>query len=66
MKTWWKSKTLWVNILSIVALFVAELTGVTWLSAESQVLILSAINIVLRALTDKGIVLSEKQVEGVK
>jgi hypothetical protein len=63
MKTWWKSKTLWVNILSILALFVAELTGVTWLSAETQILVLSAINIVLRALTDKGLVLTEKQEE---
>lgn len=52
MKSFYTSKTLWVNILSIVGVFVANKYGYT-LTAEQTTLILGLINMILRAITNE-------------
>ena len=46
----WKSKTLWVNILAAIGLFLSAQYGVN-LSAEMVGIILAGINAVLRMVT---------------
>ena len=53
-KRWYTSKTLWVNLLAIVALVAQGQFGYL-LDAEAQSVILAAINLILRALTKKGL-----------
>jgi len=48
-KKWYKSKTMWVNILA------ACIDVATGFATGGAVTVLSAINLVLRALTDKPI-----------
>lgn len=48
----WKSKTLWVNIIAAVSMFLGSQFG-TPLTAEQVAAILAGINIVLRALTNE-------------
>ncbi|MBT9158510.1 MAG: hypothetical protein DDT36_01522 [Firmicutes bacterium] len=45
MKKWYLSKTLWANLLAIVAVFGLELTG------EEVTAVLAVINLVLRVVT---------------
>jgi len=49
-KKFWLSKTLWANILAIVALIVQSQTSYV-ISPESQVSILAVVNVVLRLVT---------------
>ena len=49
-KRWFRSKTLWTNIIAIVAIVIAAQTGHT-VSAEAQVTILGMVNILLRLIT---------------
>jgi len=51
-KAWYKSKTVWINVLSIVGVifFGGEL------SPETVVIILGAINFILRLITKENIV----------
>ena len=46
----WKSKTLWVNVLAAIGLFLSSQFGVT-LSAEMTGIFLAGINVILRAIT---------------
>ncbi len=46
----WLSKTFWVNALTIGAMVAREQAGIE-ISAEAQVSLLAAINIVLRLVT---------------
>ncbi len=46
----WQSKTIWVNVLSIVALLTSQYANIE-ISAQDQVIILSVINIILRMIT---------------
>ena len=50
----WASKTFWVNVIAIVALWLQAYTGVN-LSPETQVQILAVVNIVLRLVTKEPI-----------
>ena len=53
-KRWYTSKTLWVNLLAIVAL-VAQAEFGYILDAEAQAVMLAVINLVLRIVTKKGL-----------
>lgn len=55
MKKWYLSKTLWVNVISLVALIIHGVSGVDWLDFEAQAILLSAINIILRFVTKEEI-----------
>lgn len=54
MKKWFKSKLLWLNIISIAVIIVQAETGYI-ISPEAQVIILSAVNLILRAITKEAI-----------
>ena len=49
-KKWYRSKTLWVNLIALISLFLNEKVGVP-ISESEQVAILSVVNIVLRLIT---------------
>jgi len=53
-KTIWVSKTLWVNIIAIVALIVQTYTGFV-VDIEAQASMLAFVNVVLRLFTKKSI-----------
>ena len=48
----WKSKTLWVNVLAAIGLFLSGQYGII-LSAEMIGLALAGINAILRAVTNE-------------
>ena len=47
-KQWYKSRTLWVNMLAFVAFMTQYTTGQTWLNSEMQGAILTILNVILR------------------
>jgi hypothetical protein len=57
-KPWYQSKTIWTNIISAVALFVQIKYGFL-ISPEYQMLALTVINLVLRAISSKPITIGE-------
>jgi len=50
LKKWYKSKTLWTNIIYLIALLVQEKYGFI-ISIEEQLAVLAIINLILRAVT---------------
>ena len=53
-KRWYTSKMVWVNLLAIAALVAQGQFGYL-LDAEAQAALLAVINLLLRALTKKGL-----------
>lgn len=54
-KSWYTSKTLWVNAIAIVAIVVQGVTGKEILNIELQATILAGINMVLRLVTKSAV-----------
>ncbi|WP_435100811.1 hypothetical protein [Arhodomonas sp. AD133] len=58
-KPWWASKTLWVNVLALIAAVTGALGIDVGLDAETQTAIVGGImgvvNIVLRLVTDRPV-----------
>lgn len=54
VKSWYESKTLWVNLIGAVGVFTASKLGFV-ISPEMTVSILAALNIFLRFITKKPI-----------
>ncbi len=50
MKKWWTSKTMWINIIALLALVLQGIYGWT-INPEYQLMILGVINVILRAIT---------------
>ena len=50
MKKWYHSKTIWINIIAIIALVVQSQLGFV-LDAADQLALLGIINIILRIIT---------------
>jgi hypothetical protein len=55
MKKWYESKTLWINVISIMALLAQSYYKKDVISPEIQATLLSIINLVLRLITKDGI-----------
>jgi hypothetical protein len=55
-KKYWKSKTLWVNLLSIGAYAIDNLMGTNIIPPAKGAVILGVLNILLRLITDKPLV----------
>jgi hypothetical protein len=55
MKDWYKSRTLWVNVIAIANIILRAKLGLT-LTPEAEVGILVIINFVLRYITKEKIV----------
>lgn len=53
-KPWYLSKTLWVNVIALIALFCQKANGFV-ISPEEQMGILAVVNLVLRLVTNKGL-----------
>ncbi len=53
-KLWWKSKTLWVNIIALVAMIIQANYGFI-VAAEEQAAIIIVVNLILRAITKTGL-----------
>lgn len=53
---WWASKTLWVNVIALVAFIAQGVTGKLIISAEIQAGALAAINFILRLITKAPVV----------
>lgn len=58
-KKWYKSKTLWVNIVALIAVVIQTYTGFV-LDPEAQLAVLTVINILLRLITKEPIVWGEE------
>jgi hypothetical protein len=50
-KKWYTSKTLWVNLLSILAILAQTYAGNDIVSPEIQAALLGIINVILRGVT---------------
>ena len=50
-KKWYTSKTLWVNLLSILAILAQTYAGNDIVSPEIQAALLGIINVILRVIT---------------
>jgi len=55
MKSWYMSKTLWLNVLAIAVVVVQAVQGQPWVNPEIQVFILAVLNAVVRLLTNTSI-----------
>jgi Mg2+/citrate symporter len=53
-KPWWKSRTIWVNIIALVLLLVSKATGFE-IPIEAEATLLSVINVIMRSITGSGI-----------
>jgi Mg2+/citrate symporter len=51
MKKWYLSKTLWVNVIALIAIIAQLVSGREIISQEAQGLFLTGINIILRIVT---------------
>jgi hypothetical protein len=50
-KKWYESKTIWVNGVATAAIIIQVITNKDVIPAEQQAIILSLINLALRAIT---------------
>ena len=55
VKSFWKSKTLWLNILATAVAIVQAIQGQPWINPEYQVFILAVLNAIVRLLTNTAI-----------
>lgn len=55
MKAWFKSKTMWVNFAAVVLGGIANMLETAPIDPQYQVLVLGAINLVLRVVTTQPI-----------
>lgn len=53
-KTWWKSKTLWVNIIAGAAFLIQAYYGFV-IAPEEQAGLLVVVNLIMRAITKTGL-----------
>lgn len=57
IKDWYKSKTLWVNVLALAGVIAEGVTGKQVLTPEVQGVILTVVNLALRSVTKTGLTL---------
>lgn len=55
MKSWLKSKTLWINIIAIAGIIIRAELGFT-ITPEGEVAVLGIINLILRLITKEEII----------
>ena len=54
-KSWFMSKTLWLNILATLVVIVQAIQGQPWVNPEYQVFALAILNALVRLLTNSAI-----------
>jgi len=55
MKTWYKSKTLWLNVIAILGMVAEYLITNQIYSPEIHAIVLAALNLGLRLITNTGL-----------
>jgi hypothetical protein len=55
IKSWWKSKTLWINALTILAGVGQQISGLNIVPPQYLALGLAVVNMTLRAITTQPI-----------
>lgn len=58
-KQWWKSKTIWVNVLMIASYFLVDLSQ--YISAGEMLSVAAIINILLRVISKQAITFTKEQ-----
>jgi uncharacterized membrane protein len=53
-KAWYKSKTLWINGIAMLALLIQNITGFV-IDLETQAAMIVVINLILRVITHEGL-----------
>ena len=56
-KKWYKSKTMWVNLIAAAVIVVQGVTKMDIIPVEIQAMILSLLNLALRSVTKENITL---------
>ena len=56
-KLWYASKTLWMNLITLVWTFLGPLVGIPVLDTDTMIGILAVINIILRVVTKSPVTL---------
>lgn len=60
-KVWWKSKTIWANVVALIAIVAQGVSGNEILiDAEAQAGLLAVVNVVLRIITTSAVTLATK------
>jgi len=54
VKKWWKSKTVWINIIALMAL-IAQASTEFVIAPEEQAALIVIINLILRVITKEGL-----------
>jgi len=54
-KKWYHSRTMWLNLIAIAAIFAQWATGHQVIDVEGQAAILAVVNLILRAITNQGL-----------
>ncbi|MFA6470131.1 MAG: hypothetical protein WCW35_14645 [Bacteroidota bacterium] len=57
-KLWYTSKTLWVNLICLLWMFIGPMIGIPTLDTETMAAILGVINVILRIVTKGPVTLS--------
>jgi uncharacterized membrane protein len=55
MKKWYISKTLWVNLIALIAMVAQGISGKEIIDLDAQAVILAGINFILRIATKQQI-----------
>lgn len=55
-KKWYYSKTVWVNIISLIVVIINEKTKLNIITPEIEVYLLAFINLILRTISHENIV----------
>ena len=55
LKAWWKSKTIWVNVIGMAIIIAQAIQGQSWIKPEYQAAILTILNVILRIITTETI-----------
>jgi len=55
MKYWWKSKTIWLQVIAVIIGAIQALQGAAWFNPEYQVAILAVLNIIVRLITNQAV-----------
>jgi hypothetical protein len=56
MKKWYKSKTIWLQVIAVIIGGIQALEGSAWIPVEYQVAILAVLNIIVRLITSVPVV----------
>ncbi len=56
-KEWWKSRTIWINVISLLVMMITVMAGWTEFQdyAPQMLAVVNMLNIIIRFLTSEGI-----------